>query len=63
MVLYQRYPLSKEDAKPRADWLSVSGYRVCQAPWALGSGQREGAGLLEMGSVAVRVVLSSGSVA
>lgn len=23
MVLYQRHPLSKEDAKPRGDWLSV----------------------------------------
>lgn len=61
MVLYQRHPLTKEDGKPRGDWLSVSGYWVCHAPWALGSGQREGAGLLEMGSVAV--VLSSGSVA
>lgn len=43
---------------------------VCQAPWAppgsvgaLGAGQREGAQLLEVGSVAAGIVLSSGSVA
>lgn len=58
MVLHSRTLCQRKMLSP-----GETGYRVCQAPWALGSGQREGAGLLEMGSVAVRIVLSSGSVA
>lgn len=49
MVLYQWYPLSKEDAKPRGDWLSVSGYWVCQALGLLGQGREKELGYWKWG--------------
>lgn len=49
MVLYQRYPLSKEDAKPRGDWLSVSGYRSARPLGLLGQDREKELGYWKWG--------------